>query len=76
MRTPYDRLHFLSAASTVPTFLIVAAVAVEAGLRADAVKAVLTGLILLVIGPVLTHAMARAIRIQEHGGLDVTRERR
>lgn len=76
MPTPYDRLHFLSAASTVPTFLIVAAVAIEAGLDADTVKAVLIGVILMVIGPVLTHAIARAIRIREHDGLDVIRERR
>jgi multicomponent Na+:H+ antiporter subunit G len=76
VRGVYDRLHYLSAVTTVPAVLIVAAVVIEAGLSADAVKAVLIGVILLLTGPVLTHAIARSARIRQHGTLSVRGERR
>jgi monovalent cation/proton antiporter MnhG/PhaG subunit len=72
----YDRLHYLSALSTVPAILIVVAVTIEAGLSADAVKALIAGAILVLTGPVVTHAIARSARIRERGGLSVREEPR
>jgi multisubunit Na+/H+ antiporter MnhG subunit len=71
MRTSINRLHFLSASSTLGPILIAAAVVTKQSLESMGVKAVLVAGILGVTGPILTHAMANAIRVRERGGLDV-----
>jgi monovalent cation/proton antiporter MnhG/PhaG subunit len=67
----FARLHYLSAVSTVGPAAIVAAVVVRYALSATAIKALLTLAVLLVTGPILTHAIAYAGRLRRHGGLDV-----
>lgn len=62
MRDVFDRLHYSMAASTVPPFLITAAVIVEEKWTQPAINALLAAVALFVINPVLAHATARAAR--------------
>jgi multicomponent Na+:H+ antiporter subunit G len=66
MRSAYDRLHYASAAGWGAA-LIAAAILVRESLSLIADKALLTAAILVVCGPVLSHATARAGRIRERG---------
>lgn len=75
-RTPYDRLHYLVPATAVGPPFVVAALVIDEGLSSGTVKAVMTGLILVLLSPVLSHATARAIRIREQGGWKVLPEER
>lgn len=63
----FDRLHFLA-----PTLLAVAAIVIaiilEEGASTLSVQAALTWAILLICGPVLAHATARAARIRQFDG--------
>jgi monovalent cation/proton antiporter MnhG/PhaG subunit len=76
MRNPYDRLHYLSAIGTVGPAAIVAAVLVEEGLSSGGLKALVVLAAVVVTGPVLTHAIARAARIRQHGHADSRPEER
>jgi multicomponent Na+:H+ antiporter subunit G len=67
MRDAYDRLHFLSGIGTLGPVAIVAAVIVEEGLSSGGLKALVVLATLLITGPVMTHAIARAARIRERG---------
>jgi monovalent cation/proton antiporter MnhG/PhaG subunit len=67
MRHFYDRLHYVGPASTLGAFLIGAALVAENGLKQQGVKSILVTVLLVMIGPVLTHATARAARIREFG---------
>jgi len=58
----FARIHYQSAASTVPVAAIVLAVVLHAGLSATSLKAVLILAISWTSGPILTHALARAAR--------------
>jgi monovalent cation/proton antiporter MnhG/PhaG subunit len=69
MRNPYDRLHAIAPANILPPLLIAVAIVVESGFSAGALKAILIAVVMLVAGPLLTHAIARAARIQEKGDL-------
>jgi multisubunit Na+/H+ antiporter MnhG subunit len=62
MRTTYDRLHYAAAATTVPAFLILAAVLVRQHLSAGGMAAIAAVALLLFLNPVLLTATARAIR--------------
>jgi multicomponent Na+:H+ antiporter subunit G len=62
MRDALDRLHYVGA-STLGVGCICAAVLVSAGPSLIGLKAILTAAFLLVTGPVLTHATARAIHL-------------
>ena len=62
MRDALDRLHYVSA-STLGVALVGASVLVAAGPSLIGLKAILTAAFLLVTGPVLTHATARAIHL-------------
>jgi monovalent cation/proton antiporter MnhG/PhaG subunit len=66
MRSPLDRLHFTSSASTIGPVLIAAAVLVEEPLSSAGIKAVMVALLIIVTTPVLSHATARAVRIRRH----------
>jgi monovalent cation/proton antiporter MnhG/PhaG subunit len=66
-RDPYDQLHFTGPATVVAPVALAAAVLVEEPLSSAGVKSVLVALIMLVTGPVLVHATARAARIRERG---------
>jgi multicomponent Na+:H+ antiporter subunit G len=66
MASAYDRLHYASAAGWGALLVALAIVARESlSLIGD--KALLTAIVLVVCGPVLSHATARAGRIRERG---------
>jgi monovalent cation/proton antiporter MnhG/PhaG subunit len=75
MGSAYDRLHYASAAGWGAAPIAVAIV-VRESLSLIGDKALLTAAILVVCGPVLSHATARAGRIRERGAWNPTpRER-
>jgi multicomponent Na+:H+ antiporter subunit G len=66
MGNVYERLHYVSAAAWGVLLLAVAILAHESwSLIGD--KALLSALVLVVCGPALTHATARAARIHRRG---------
>jgi multicomponent Na+:H+ antiporter subunit G len=66
MRSPYDRLHYASAAGWGAVLIAVAVVARESlSLIGD--KALATAAVLVLCGAALSHATARAGRIRERG---------
>jgi multicomponent Na+:H+ antiporter subunit G len=69
-RDGFDRLHFVSAATTLPPILIAAAVVVEEGLDQASLNAIAVALLLLVLNPILVHATARVGRQSRMGDLD------
>ena len=62
MRDALDRLHYVGASAAGIAF-VCAGVVVAAGPSLIALKALLTAAFLLVTGPVLAHATARAIHL-------------
>jgi multicomponent Na+:H+ antiporter subunit G len=66
MGSAYDRLHYASAAGW-GAVLIAGAILVRESLSLIADKALLTAAIMVVCGPALSHATARAGRIREQG---------
>jgi multisubunit Na+/H+ antiporter MnhG subunit len=62
MRDALDRLHY-TGASTVGVACLCAAVVVRSGPSLIGLKAILTGAFLLVTGPVVVQATARAIHL-------------
>lgn len=62
MRDALDRLHY-TGASSLGIACLCAAVVVHEGLSAIGVKAILLAAFMLVSGPVLVHATARAIHL-------------
>jgi multicomponent Na+:H+ antiporter subunit G len=60
----FDRIHFLTPASTVAPVLIAAAIAVKESVSAASAKAIVTALLIIVTSPVIGHATARAARIR------------
>ena len=76
MRNFYDRLHYVGPASTLGAFFIGAALVVQNALKQQGVKSILVVLLLVIIGPVLTHATARAARTREFGRWVILEEER
>ena len=72
MRGAYNRLHFLGPASLLGPGLIAGAVLVDGASAEGSVKAVLLAVILLTMGPVVSHALARAARVRETGSTAAT----
>jgi multicomponent Na+:H+ antiporter subunit G len=69
MKTVYDRLHYLSAATAVGPFLILAALLVREGLSSETLDAIAAVAFLFLAGPVLVHATSRAARRMDHGSV-------
>ncbi|MFN2475001.1 MAG: cation:proton antiporter [Chthoniobacterales bacterium] len=69
MRNPYDRLHASAPANILPPIFIATAVLVHSGVSQAALKTILIALALLFTAPVVTHVIARAVRIREKGEL-------
>jgi multicomponent Na+:H+ antiporter subunit G len=67
VKDSFDRLHFLGPATSLGPLLVVAALVIENALSTNGVKAILTGGLLLVTAPILTHATARAARVRQFG---------
>jgi monovalent cation/proton antiporter MnhG/PhaG subunit len=74
MRGAYNRLHFLGPASLLGPGLIAGAVLVDGASAGASIKSVLLAVILLTMGPVTSHALARAARVRETGSTDATPE--
>jgi len=68
MGDAYDKLHYLGPATIVGPVCIAAAVVVQQSLDQAGVKSLLTAGLLIVAGPVLTHATARAMSIRQRDG--------
>jgi multicomponent Na+:H+ antiporter subunit G len=66
MGSAYDRLHYASAAGW-GALLVALAIVVRESLSLIGDKALLSAMALVVCGPVLSHATARAGRIRERG---------
>jgi monovalent cation/proton antiporter MnhG/PhaG subunit len=68
MRTTYDRLHYASAATTVPAFFVLAAVLVREHLSSGGLEAIAAVGFMFLLQPVLLTATARAVRKVEEEG--------
>jgi monovalent cation/proton antiporter MnhG/PhaG subunit len=69
MRTTFDRLHYAAAGSTVPAFLVLAAVLVREHLSAGGLQAIAAVALLFLLNPVLVVTTARATRRIDYGGV-------
>jgi monovalent cation/proton antiporter MnhG/PhaG subunit len=67
MRTTFDRLHYAAAGTTVPAFLILAAVIVREHVSSGGLEAIAAVSLMFVLNPVLLMATARAIRKIDYG---------
>ena len=67
VKDSFDRLHFLGPAAALGPVLVVGALVVENALSTNGVKAILAGGLLLLTGPIVTHATARAARVRQFG---------
>jgi len=66
-RDAWDQLHFTGPATVIAPVAFALAVLVEEPLSSAGVKAVLIAIVMLLTGPVLLHATARAARVRDHG---------
>lgn len=64
-RDAYQKLHYLGPLAPLSAFLIAAAVIAQESWSQAGLKALLVALVLLIAGPVLTHATARAAHLRE-----------
>ncbi|MGH3009371.1 MAG: monovalent cation/H(+) antiporter subunit G [Gaiellaceae bacterium] len=62
MRTTYDRLHYAAAATSVPAFLVLAAVLVREHFSSGGLDAIAAVVLLFLLNPALVIATARAVR--------------
>jgi monovalent cation/proton antiporter MnhG/PhaG subunit len=76
MRDVFDRLHYAMASTTLPPFVIAAAVVVEEGWTQPAINALLIAGALFVANPVLATATARAARARRYGRVEARPEER
>ena len=60
MRTTYARLHYAAAGTTVPAFLVLAAVLVREGVSSGGLLAIAAVAFAFLLNPVLVTATARA----------------
>jgi monovalent cation/proton antiporter MnhG/PhaG subunit len=65
MRTVYARLHYAAAATTVPAWLVLAAVVVREHVSSGGLQAIGAVAILFLLNPLLVMATARAAREYE-----------
>jgi monovalent cation/proton antiporter MnhG/PhaG subunit len=62
MRDVFDRLHYATAGTTVPAFLVLAAVLVREHVSSGGLQAIAAVAILFLLNPILVTATARAAR--------------
>lgn len=67
MRTTFDRLHYAAAGTTLPAFLVLAAVLVREHLTSGGLTAIGAVGLMFLLNPVLLTATARAIRKIDYG---------
>ena len=76
MRSTFDRLHYASAATTVPAFMVLAAVLVREHLSSGGLEAIAAVGLMFLLNPVLITATARAARQIDYGGVESLPEER
>jgi monovalent cation/proton antiporter MnhG/PhaG subunit len=62
MRDTFDRLHYVGAATTVPAFLILAAVICREHVSSGGIEAIVAVALMFLLFPILLTATARAAR--------------
>ena len=67
-RSAFDKLHYSGAATTIPPFLIAAAVFAKKGVTQPSLNAIVVALLVLVLGSVLNHFTARVALIRDREG--------
>ena len=70
MRTTLDRLHYAAATTTVPAFLILAAVLVREHLTAGGIEAIAAVAILFLLNPAIVITTARAAHAADDSSFD------
>lgn len=70
MRTTFDRLHYAAAGTTVPAFLVLAAVLVREHVSSGGMQAIAAVGFLFLLNPVLLIATARAARRIDYGDVE------
>lgn len=66
MRDAFDRLHYVGLAG-YGALLVAVAILVRESWSLIGDKALMTGALLIAVGPVLVHTTARSFRTREHG---------
>ena len=67
----YARLHFTGPASTFTPLALAVAVAIDYGPFSQAgIKAAMAAALVILLGPALVHATARAARVRERGSVE------
>jgi multisubunit Na+/H+ antiporter MnhG subunit len=66
MRDPLDRLHYVGLAG-FGAMLVGVSIVVRASFSLIGDKALVTGLVFVVLGPVVVHTTARSLRTRERG---------
>jgi monovalent cation/proton antiporter MnhG/PhaG subunit len=72
MRDVFDRIHFAMASTTLPPFLIAAAVIVEEAWTQPGINALVIACVLFLFNPMVAHATARAARARRFGQVEAT----
>lgn len=67
MRNVLDALHYLAPVTTVSSMALLAAVVVAEGWGQATIKTILICVVMLLINAVLSHATARAYRVEQLG---------
>ena len=70
MRTTLDRLHYAAACTTVPAFLILAAILVREHLTSGGIEAIAAVALLFVLNPAVVITTARAAHRLDDSELD------
>ncbi len=69
MRTTFDRLHYAAAGTTVPPFLVLAAVLVREHVSAGGLQAIVAVGLLFLLNPALVVLTARAARRTDYASV-------
>lgn len=67
VRNLYQRLHFVTPAAVLGPLLVGMAVVVKETFNIRGLQTIATVAAMVVLGPILTHATARAARVREKG---------
>jgi monovalent cation/proton antiporter MnhG/PhaG subunit len=75
-RDAYTRLHYMAPVATLGIWAVAAAVLTRESVNQGGIKALLIAVIIFFMNAVLSHATARAARMQQYGSLEVLPEQR
>lgn len=67
VRDIYQRLHFVTPAAVLVPLLVAAAVVVKEALNVRGLQTIAAVAAMVALGPILTHATARAARVNQKG---------